>query len=69
MRERTLRHMAINRRGFLRVTMAAILAPIPRFAGHGMVRGYVEAVPASRYPGPLQKITEKEVKIPGHWAG
>ena len=69
MRKRNLWYMAINRRGFLRVTTAAILAPIPRFAGHGMVRGYVEAVPARRYPGPLRKITEKEVKIPGHWAG
>lgn len=62
--------MAMKRRGFLRVTLRALIAaPLAWCAERVVPARYTEALRARFYPGPLQDLDKSELRRPARWAG
>ena len=64
--------MAVNRRKFLKAVAgvtALLAAPFLRVFERVAPARWVEAVRARVYPGPLKKIEEAEIAVPGKWKG
>jgi hypothetical protein len=64
--------MGLARRRFMRFISGAVVAvavPIGWLAARIVPTRYVQAVRSRRYPGPLKRLSEADVKRPGRWGG